>query len=302
MLSLRARKALLGIHILLLSIWMGTLFAILFLLLSKHSRFAQLQIDVIDKSVFLLFDSIVMNVAIAVTISGLIFSMFTNWGFFKFDWIITKWIVLVILTILIIFFSSPVVNGMTALSDVYKSQVKDHNDYQFFERQVLLYTIIQLFLLTFVVFISALKPWGQRKFKININRKIVVSIGIISGLLLGTSAISQYLQLSYYRNLPIYEVRLDSLSDGYYLGKYDYYFEYEVGVSIENQAIRDVKILNNRNNHYARLAEGIKYKIIREQKIDINAISGATTTSKIFLKAIELALKNDQNNKILDGN
>lgn len=296
MLSLRVRKVLLGFHILLISIWIGTVFAIFLLMLSKHSNFSRLQIDVVDKSIFLLFDSIVMNVAIAVAISGLIFSIFTNWGFFTFDWITTKWVVLVILAIMIIFFVSPVLNGMAALSDVYKNQIVDHEDYQLFKWQTLLYTILQLILLTFAVFISVLKPWRQRKFKIQINRKIVVTIGIISGLLLGASAISQYLQLSHYRNLPIQEVMLDSLSDGYYVGKYDYYFEYKVGVSIENHIIREVQILYNRDNHYARLAEGIKYKIIREQKIDIDAVTGATTTSKIFLKTTELALKKDQNN------
>jgi uncharacterized protein with FMN-binding domain len=41
------------------------------------------------------------------------------------------------------------------------------------------------------------------------------------------------------------------------------------------------------------LAEGIKHKIIRQQKINIDAVTGATTTSKIFLKAIEIAIINN---------
>jgi uncharacterized protein with FMN-binding domain len=136
-----------------------------------------------------------------------------------------------------------------------------------------------------------LKPWGQRKLSIQINRKIVLSIGIISGLLIGASAISQYLQLSHYRNLPINELSLDDIEDGYYTGRVDYSFKYEVRVLIENKSIKKVEIVRNRDNHYAILATGITQKIIREQKIDIDAVTGATTTSKIFLKALEQAVK-----------
>ena len=112
MLGVRGRKILLGFHILLISIWLGSLISILILLLSKGSVAGIVQIDSADKAVFLLSDLVIMNIAIAVGISGLIFSMFTTWGFFKFYWIITKWVMLVILAVVIIFFAGPSLNGM----------------------------------------------------------------------------------------------------------------------------------------------------------------------------------------------
>ena len=61
--------------------------------------------------------------------------------------------------------------------------------------QVGSFTILHLILLTFIVFISVIKPWGQRKQKVKVNRKIVVSAGLIIGVLLTASSIMQYLQL-----------------------------------------------------------------------------------------------------------
>jgi uncharacterized protein with FMN-binding domain len=292
MLSLASKKILLGLHILLIAIWIGTITAMLLLLLSKHSAFKTPQISTIDKIVFILFDTITINVSVAVAITGLIFSLFTSWGFFQYYWITTKWLLLIMLALLIIFFASPVVNGMASLSDVFAEQAVHNDQYRLFEQQTILYTVLQFPFLAIIVFISTLKPWGRRKTKRMINRKLVISSGIIIGLLLVTSIFLQYSQLSYYRNLPVHEIHLESLDDGYYVGNVDYAYEYKVGVLVEDHKIEDIKFIQNRDSHYAQLAERIKFKIIKEQKINIDAVTGATTTSQIMLKAVEAALLN----------
>ena len=290
MLSLSGKKILLSIHILLISIWIGTLIAILLLLLVKQTQFNIAYFPALDKTVFLLFDSIIMNVSIAVAITGLLFSMFTTWGFFRFHWITIKWISIVGLALIIMFLQGPAVNGMASLSDVFLQEVRNNPDYLKFEHRRIIYTLIQLCLLTFIVFISVLKPWGQRKARKVLNRKVVLSIGIFLGVILATSSIMQYLQLVHFRNLQINEINLNQINDGYYTGTASFGFEYEVGVQIENHAIAKIDILKNRDSFYARQAEGVKYKIIREQKINIDAVTGATTTSKVLLKAVESAL------------
>ena len=188
------------------------------------------------------------------------------------------------------FLQGPVVNGMASLSDVFLQEVRKNPDYLNFEHRTIIYTLIQLCLLTFIVFISVLKPWGQRKVRRVPNRKLVLSIGIFLGVILAASSIMQYLQLVHFRNLQINEINLNQINDGYYTGTASFGFEYEVGVQIENHTIAEIDILKNRDSFYARQAEGIKYKLIREQKINIDAVTGATTTSKVLLKAIESAL------------
>jgi uncharacterized protein with FMN-binding domain len=161
--------------------------------------------------------------------------------------------------------------------------------------QVGSFTILQLILLIFIVFISVIKPWGQRKQKVKVNRKIVFSAGLIIGVLLTASSIMQYLQLTHYRNLPINEIDLDRVEDGEYVGEANYGFEYKVRVLIKNHQIEDIVILQNRDSFYAILAEGIKFKIIRDQKINSDAITGATTTSKMLMKSIESAIVSSKN-------
>ena len=94
----------------------------------------------------------------------------------------------------------------------------------------------------------------------------------------------------HYRSLAIRDIRLERIEDGYYTGSIDYGFEYEVGIQIDNHLIRNIDILKNRDSFYAKLAEGITHKIIGEQKVNLDAVTGATTTSKILMKAIETAL------------
>ena len=290
MLSLWSKRVLLSIHILLISLWIGTLVIILLLHLLKHQSFGAFQIDVIDKIVFTLFDLIIMNVSVAVAISGLLFSIFTNWGFLKFYWIITKWSLLLLLAIMIIFLASPAINGMASLSDVYKENVFYQEHYLQFENQSFLYILIQFITFTLIVFISVFKPWGQRRTKRKMNRKTIVSSGVIILFMLVSMVTIQYIQLTHYRNLQINEINLETIDDGHYYGKVDYAFEYEVEVSIKNHTIEDIKILRNRDSHYASLAEGIKLKVLREQKMNIDSVTGATTTSQILLKAMEAAI------------
>lgn len=289
MFSLSRKKVLLSIHILLVSTWIGTLIAILLLLLVKQTQFNITYFPALDKVVFLLFDSIIMKISIAVAITELLFSMFTRWGFFRFHWITVKWISIIGLALIIMFLQSPSVNGAASLSDVYLNDTINIPDYLKFEQQTIIYTLIQLCLLTFIVFISVLKPWGQRKVRKVLNRKLVLSIGIFLGVILAASSVMQYLRLVHYRNIPINQINPDRIVDGYYTGTDSFGFEYEVGVQVENHTITKIDILKNRYSFYARQAEGIKYKIIREQKVNIDAVTGATTTSKVLQKAIETA-------------
>lgn len=48
-----------------------------------------------------------------------------------------------------------------------------------------------------------------------------------------------------------------------------------------------------------KAAEVVIEKIIKEQKIDVDAISGATNSSTVIKKAVENALKRDHSREIL---
>ena len=163
MLSLNWKKIVLGMHIFLVSTWIGSLIAIL----AVH--FAEMDIEFIDKMVFILFDSIIMNISIAVAISGLIFSTFTQWGFVKFWWIIIKWILITALAVLIMFLAAPAINGTAAISDVFGNAALNNLDYLSLKQSTLIYISLQLLVLIFIVFLSTIKPWGKRNIKMHLK-------------------------------------------------------------------------------------------------------------------------------------
>lgn len=92
------------------------------------------------------------------------------------------------------------------------------------------------------------------------------------------------------------EINVADISDGIYMGEYDVNFIYaKVEVTVKNGKIISINILEHRNER-GKAAETIIDKIIGEQKIDVDAISGATNSSTVIKKAVENALKGKQQN------
>jgi len=91
--------------------------------------------------------------------------------------------------------------------------------------------------------------------------------------------------------MDIKSVDLSRVPDGTYEGSYAYgSFSYVVSVKVNNGRIEDIDIISNRGTKHALLAEGVISRVLSEQKTNVDAIAGATTTSKALLKAIENAL------------
>ncbi|MCI8507852.1 MAG: FMN-binding protein [Lachnospiraceae bacterium] len=90
------------------------------------------------------------------------------------------------------------------------------------------------------------------------------------------------------------EINVADISDGIYIGEYDVNFIYaKVEVTVENGKIININILKHRHER-GKAAETVIDKIIDEQKIDVDAISGATNSSTVIKKAVENALKGEQ--------
>ena len=88
-----------------------------------------------------------------------------------------------------------------------------------------------------------------------------------------------------FRNLDISDV-----PDGVYAGGYDVDFVYaKVEVTVQNGVITEIDILEHKNGRGSR-AEVIGDRIVEEQKIDVDAVSGATNSSTVIKKAVENAL------------
>mgnify|MGYP001634497154 FL=1 len=78
------------------------------------------------------------------------------------------------------------------------------------------------------------------------------------------------------------EINISDISDGIYVGEYDVNFIYaKVEVTVQNGEITNINILEHKNER-GKTAEAITNKIINEQRIDVDAISGATNSSTVI--------------------
>lgn len=104
---------------------------------------------------------VVIPGAFGCLISGLIYGIFTNWGFFKHKWMIFKWIVAVIAILFGTFYLGPWETAMMEISgELGISALKD-SSYLFNERMNLAFGALQCLTLMFTVFFSIFKPWRK---------------------------------------------------------------------------------------------------------------------------------------------
>ena len=85
-------------------------------------------------------------------------------------------------------------------------------------------------------------------------------------------------------------IDISNIPDGIYVGEYDVNFIYaKVEVTVQNGAITNIDILEHKNER-GKPAEIVVDRIIEEQKIDVDVVSGATNSSTVIKKAVENAL------------
>lgn len=90
-------------------------------------------------------------------------------------------------------------------------------------------------------------------------------------------------------------IDISTVPDGVYIGEYDVDFVYaKVEVTVQDKAITKIEILEHKNGR-GKSAENIVDKIIEQQSIDVDAVSGATNSSTVLKKAVENALLPHEN-------
>ena len=87
---------------------------------------------------------------------------------------------------------------------------------------------------------------------------------------------------------------ISDVPDGVYVGEYDVDFIYaKVEVTVQNRVITNIDIVEHKNGRGSP-AEIVVDRIIEEQKIDVDAVSGATNSSIVIKKAVENALMGEK--------
>ncbi len=120
-------------------------------------------------------------------------------------------------------------------------------------------------------------------------------LAIVTAILILGHIITYFMDFADYKqrisSIVIENIKLSDMEDGSYEGEYDAGYIYaKVKVEIKESRIEAITLLEHRHER-GENAEVIPQKIVEEQNIDVDAVSGATNSSEVIKKAIENALR-----------
>lgn len=153
-------KLLKVVHLLSAVTWAGAGFSLMLMVffIRPTEDYAMLTFA---QSLKLIDDWLIITGAVGCVITGLIYGIWTRWGFFKHRWIAVKWILSMVMMISGTFAMGPCVNGnVYPLEEV--TRYTD-NSVMFWDNltKVEWWGSLQLILIIFTVVISVYKPWKK---------------------------------------------------------------------------------------------------------------------------------------------
>ena len=90
---------------------------------------------------------------------------------------------------------------------------------------------------------------------------------------------------------PLAEHDLSRVADGAYAGKTTYMGSaFEVEVKVKDHRVTGIDVLKDDDSEYANNAAAVLANVVEKQTLEVDAVSGATTTSKVLLNAVNDAL------------
>ena len=152
------------IHLLAVAGWAGGAIS---LMLLHFLRFGGVgagnELHGIDRASHMIDDwAIVALGALGCLVTGLLYSIFTNWGFFRHRWIGVKWIITIFCILFGTFFLGPWESEMVNISQKTGSAALQDSAYISSMHLNFWFGIVQVILIIFTIFISVFKPWRRK--------------------------------------------------------------------------------------------------------------------------------------------
>ena len=116
---------------------------------------------------------------------------------------------------------------------------------------------------------------------------VILIIGVAVGLIY-LKGVNDYKQKV--ENISIGQINLEDVPDGVYIGACDVnYISAKVEVNVKSGKMESIRLLEYKHDRGAA-AVTIIDDMVKEQKISVDTVSGATNSSKVIQKAVENAL------------
>jgi hypothetical protein len=150
------------VHILFFILWIGggvgliTLMLIVDPLLPDDIYMKFRSMQVID-------DFLIIPGAMGCLFIGIIYGVFTNWGFFKHNWVTVKWVLTVLQILFGTFVLGPWINGSVDIAREIRGAALSNPEFLNNTMNLKIWGTIQVSFLLFMAVISVIKPWKKGK-------------------------------------------------------------------------------------------------------------------------------------------
>lgn len=116
-----------------------------------------------------------------------------------------------------------------------------------------------------------------------ITSTVVILVSALVGMVLVPEALKT-------ERIEIETIDISKVPDGTYYGSFESVLtSARVLVTVEDQRIADIDLIDHEHSNGAP-AERVLDRVLDEQCLGVDTVSGATTSSKVLLKAVENAL------------
>ena len=150
------------LHLIFASMWLigGVCMILLLTTITPQESHEMYMLAVILKQID---DWIIVPGAMSCLVTGIVYGVWTNWGFFKHRWITVKWVMTVTMILMGTFLMGPWVNDNVYTVDDISNYTMDNSVFFSNNHKTVVLGSVQAVLLLVVVILSVLKPWKTKK-------------------------------------------------------------------------------------------------------------------------------------------
>lgn len=157
-LSQNAQKWLKAVHLFFVALWVGGAVS-LFLMQTNLQAQWDMELYGLNRGMRFVDDFVIIPGAFGCLLTGLMFSAFTKWGFFRHGWITFKWVINISCILFGTFWLGPWLNSLAPMA---RAMGLAAYHYPLYAHNMFMNTVgagVQLAFLMFALCISTLKPW-----------------------------------------------------------------------------------------------------------------------------------------------
>lgn len=129
------------------------------------------QVNISYENLKIISDHVIRYGAQGIIITSLIYSIWTPWGFKKYNWVAVKWIIFVGQTLLGIFFVDRWIEKNISMLETEKGLALTNPAFLHNHTLITFGAFAQILLIIILIWLSVFKPWTKRSVSTDINSK-----------------------------------------------------------------------------------------------------------------------------------